>query len=347
MSAERYGNGTVLQRGAIWYIRWYQNGRVHAESTRSTKKSDATNLLKKRLGAVADGRPTGWEGTRLTMADLRKALQDHYTAKALRSWDRAARAFDKLAERIGEKAKVSRLTASWLETYLSDRLAAGASRSTVQKELAAAKKALNLAVRRGWLPFRVPFPDLGKIRNARQEFIEPFEWALLRPELPEWLQDMGTMAIEMGWRAKSEFLGLYPKPLKHDPLTWAMVDWDHGLVTKGHTKNNDPRVFPFEDAPDVKAALERRRAYTQAVEQRTGQQVAYVFHVEGVPINEHVFYREWRAGCKKASVLGADGRPKRPHDFRRSAVRALEARGVSRSDAMDLVGLRTTEMHDR
>jgi len=347
MSAERYGTGTVLQRGPIWYIRYYQNGKVHQESTKSTKKGAATTLLKKRLGAVAEGRPTGAEANRLTMADLRKALQEHYTAKELRSWSRAAKAFDNVTAVIGEKAKVSRITATWLETYLADRLTAGVARSTVQKELAAVKKALNLGVRRGWLPFRVPFPEMGEIQNARQEFISLVDWALARPELPEWWQDLGDMAMEMGWRCKSEFLGLYPKPLKPDPLTWAMVDWDRGLVTKGRTKNGDPRVFPSAAAPAVKAALERRLAYTQDVEQRTGKTVPYVFHEEGVPINDHQFYKHWKAACRKAGVLGADGRPKRPHDFRRSAVKAFEDNGVSRDVAMRLIGHRTPSMYSR
>lgn len=73
----------------------------------------------------------------------------------------------------------------------------------------------------------------------------------------------------------------------------------------------------------------------------------FVFHAEGIPLGESRFYNPWRAACKRAGVLGADGRPKRPHDFRRSAVRALETGGVPRSIAKRLVGHRTDSMYQR
>ncbi len=63
--------------------------------------------------------------------------------------------------------------------------------------------------------------------------------------------------------------------------------------------------------------------------------------------NLSVLVWPWRAACKKAGVLGADGRPKRPHDFRRSAVRNLETGGVPRSIAKRLVGHRTDSMYQR
>ena len=148
----------------------------------------------------------------------------------------------------------------------------------MQKELAALKRSLNLVVERGLLPYRVMFPRLGEIKNARQEFIEAWEWALLRPELPEYWQDMGDMALAMGWRCKGEL------------------------------------------------------------------------HVDGRRLDASgagPFYKPWRAACRKAAVLGADGQPKRPHDFRRSAVRNLEPGGVPRSIAKRLVGHRTDSMYER
>ena len=146
------------------------------------------------------------------------------------------------------------------------------------------------------------------------------------------------MALAMGWRCKGELR----------PLTWGHVDWERGLVRleKYKTKNDDARVFPFREAPAVLAALERRRAATQAIEQQTGTPVLTVFAVEnGTTLAESRFYREWRAGWRKA--FGKDAAPKRPHDFRRSAVRALETGGVPRSIAKRLVGHRTDSMYQR
>ena len=342
----KYGDGTVRRHGRGFQIRWYVDGRPACEQVNDVSEKDALKLLQRRQAAVSEGRPTGREGERLTLKELKAILKEDYAQRERKSWSRAGRAFDAVAAVFGETCKVSRLTSDRLHQYLTARLDAGFSRSTVQKELAAVKRALNLAVERGLLPFRVAFPRIGEIQNARCEFIEGFEWALARPELPEWWQDMGDMAMEMGWRPRAEFLGLQPGT---EPLTWARVDWDRGTVrlAKYGTKNSDARVFPFAEAPLVKAALERRRAYTSDVEQRTGQSVPWVFHVDGQPISEHRFYTLWRAACKKASVLGADGQPKHPHDFRRSAVRALETGGVARSIAKRLVGHRTDAMYAR
>ena len=203
------------------------------------------------------------------------------------------------------------------------------------------KQSLNLAVERGLLPYRVPFPRLGKIKNARQELIEDWEWVLLRPELPEYWQDMGDMALAMGWRCKGELR----------TLTWAQ-DLGRGMVgpERYQTKSDDARLYPFAEAPTVQAALERRCSYTDGVEQRAGIPVSYVFHIDRRRLDTSgaaPFFRPWRAACRSAGVLGADGQPKRPHDFRPSPVRNLETGGAPRSIAKRLVGHRTDSMYER
>jgi hypothetical protein len=47
----------LRQRGTVWWIRYYRNGRRFEESSRSTKWEAANRLLKQREGAVADGLP--------------------------------------------------------------------------------------------------------------------------------------------------------------------------------------------------------------------------------------------------------------------------------------------------
>lgn len=345
----KYGEGTIRPHGRGWQIRWYENGVPKYETLRCSER-EATKRLQQRQAAVTEGRPTGHEGRKLTLADLKTLLHDDQVKLERRAIARAERAFDAVIAIFGERCKVNEVTPQRLGRYVTARLAKGYARSTVQKELAAVKRAFNVAVEAGLLPYRIAFPKMGNITNARCEFIDEWEWALLRPELPTWWQDMGDMAIEMGWRCRSEFLGLeklHGQP--REPLRWADVDWEKGIVSRDGTatKNSDARLYPFAAAPLVKAALERRRAYTDDVEQRTGQPVPYVFHVEGKRLSDHRLYVPWRAACKKVGVLGADGRPKRPHDFRRSAVRALEVGGVPRSIAKRLVGHRTDAMYQR
>ena len=49
--------GQLRQRGNIWWIRYYRNGHRHEESSRSTRKGDAVDLLKIREGDIAKGIP--------------------------------------------------------------------------------------------------------------------------------------------------------------------------------------------------------------------------------------------------------------------------------------------------
>lgn len=340
MKHRRYREGSIRLRGSIYHIQWREDGRLKSESTHSTRYDDAVTLLQKRMGAIAEGRSTGREGSRLTLAQLKEMLREDYVQQNRSSWDRAERAFDAFMDTFGSSTRVSALTARRLSAYLSARLKAGVARSTVQKELAAPKRALTLAVEQGMLPYRVAFPRIGEIPNARCEFVEEWEWALVRSTLPEYWQDLGDCAMETGWRVKGELRR----------LTWDRVDWDRGLIrlAKYTTKNRDARTFPFAQVPEVKAALERRRAYTNDVEQRTGTPCPWVFHVDGKPISEsRGLYAPWRDACKAHGVLGADGLPKRPHDFRRAAVRRFETEGVPRNVAKRLVGHRTDAMYSR
>jgi hypothetical protein len=85
--------------------------------------------------------------------------------------------------------------------------------------------------------------------------------------------------------------------------------------------------------------IEQQRAYTDAVERRTGQIVPFVFHREGRRIKS--FRSAWRAASRRSGITRI------PHDFRRTAVRNLVRAGVSQKVAMELTGHLTPSVFDR
>ncbi len=91
--------------------------------------------------------------------------------------------------------------------------------------------------------------------------------------------------------------------------------------------------------------LRKQRDATKEAERRLGRIIPWVFHRDGERIRD--CYHAWRAACHRAGVLGTDGQPKRPHDFRRTAVRNLERAGVPRSVAMQLIGHKTESIYRR
>src|SRR5258708_18801307 len=78
--------GEIRKRGAIWWIRYYRNGRRYEESARTTKQDDAARLLKQREGDVAHGMPITPAIGRLTFEDAAKDLLTDYQVNGRRSY---------------------------------------------------------------------------------------------------------------------------------------------------------------------------------------------------------------------------------------------------------------------
>jgi integrase len=314
-------------------VQYFVGGRRYRESSHSERKADAIKLLRQRL-AAADRGSLVTDAAKLTFEDLRQLLEEDYAARSRRSWRRAARAWENLAESFGGW-RALRLTTDDLARYVERRRRA-VSLATVAYELAILKRAFTVAVERGRLPQRPAFPKL-KVENARDEFVEDEEFFRVRDALPSYLRGVATFAWLTGWRVRSEVL----------PLQWRDVDFEAGLVRLrvGTTKNKEGRMFPFAVWPELEEVLRLQRAYTDAIEQAQGAVIPWVFHRAGRPIRD--CYAAWRAACRRAGVLGRDGLPKRLHDFRRSAVRRLERAGVPRSVAMQLVGHKTEAIYRR
>jgi hypothetical protein len=76
------------------------------------------------------------------------------------------------------------------------------------------------------------------------------------------------------------------------------------------------------------------------VQHAKGRIIAPIFHRDGVPIKD--FLNGWHPACRKAGIPG-----RRPHDFRRTAVRRYETANVSCSVAMKLTGHRTEAVYRR
>jgi len=91
------------------------------------------------------------------------------------------------------------------------------------------------------------------------------------------------------------------------------------------------------------------------LEKATGRIMPWLFHRDERPIK--TFRRSWITACVKAGlgteIRSANGKlikkigARIPHDFRRTAVRNLERAGVSRSDAMKMVGHKTESIYRR
>lgn len=328
MSTVRGSGGSVYQRGRIWWIKYYVNGRPIRESARTERAQEARNLLIERLGAVARGAPLTPGARRLTVRELLESVHADYAVNGKRSLERLGYSIAPLVASFGDRRAVA-LTTREIRQYILSRQRAGMANATINRELAALKRGFTLAHHDSLVPSAPFIPTLDE-RNVRTGFFEAEQFLAVRRHLPAEVQPVVTFAYLTGWRVQSEVLR----------LQWPQVDFRAGVVRlePGTTKNDEGRLFPL--IPELRASLEAQRERTRALERKLGQVIPWVFHRQGQPIQG--FRRSWRTACRKA---GCPGRI--PHDFRRTAVRNLERSGVSRSVAMKLTGHRTESVYRR
>ena len=115
------GLGSLFQRGHIWWICYYSNGRRLRESSNSEKETVAVKLLKRRLADAASGKPIGPEVERTALADLKTILLDHYRINANRSINRVTQAFDHVLDHFDPECRANSITGDRINRYIVER----------------------------------------------------------------------------------------------------------------------------------------------------------------------------------------------------------------------------------
>src|ERR1700722_20149366 len=242
------GLGGTYQRGGIWWIQFYVRGRRYRESTESTKETDATKLLKKRIGeAQQPGRPIGAQVEKTTLTDLAAMIVTDYRANGRKSLDRLEDAIIHLKEFFGPDRRATDLTADRIVAYQAYRQEQGrkgrkVANATINYELAMLRRAFRLAARAGKVAFRPEFEML-HVENARKGFFEADQSRAVIEHLPDYLKPLAAAAYITGWRTKSELL----------TRQWRHVDLLNGWLRldPGEGKTKQPREFPCP--PDLRA----------------------------------------------------------------------------------------------
>jgi integrase len=320
--------GSIYRRGHVWWLKYRVNGRLVRESSETDKERGAKRLLRLREGAATEGRPVIPRVEKVTVGALLDELRTEYQANARPSLDRLDICLGHLRPVFTTERAVSVTTAD-VTAYTADRQAAGAANGTINRELAALKRAYRLALAAERI-HRAPRIPMLREDNVRQGFFERDQFEAVRRRLPDVLRNLVTVAYITGWRVPSEL----------QPLQWHHVDFKAGTLRlePGTTKNREGRLFIM--TPELRATLEAQRTATEAVQRGRGQIIPWVFHRNGRPIRD--FRKAWSVACQAAGLPG-----RIPHDLRRTAVRNLERAGVPRSTAMKMVGHKTEAIYRR
>ncbi len=264
--------GSIYKRGKTYWIQYYRNGKPYRESTKSKKEADAKRLLKRREGEISQGKLPGIYFDKVRFDELAEGFLRDYRINNRKSLVRAKRSAGHLKIYF-EGCRVPEITSPRIEAYIEGRMAEGAANASINRELSALKRMLNIGAKQTPPKVdRVPHIPMLKEDNIRKGFFEHGEFIALRSALPSYLKGFAAFAYKTGWRV-SEISG----------LTWNQVDRDNGIVRLevGETKNDEARTVYLDD--------ELRQVFSQQWELRKQSRklTPYVFPNQAEYVNEN------------------------------------------------------------
>lgn len=284
----------------------------------------AKKLLDRREGNIAKGKLPGVHFEKVTFDQLAEDFLRDYRINQKKSIKRAERSVDVL-KTFFEGYRVPEIITPKIREYIEERMQGDAANATINRELAALKRMLNLGRNQSPpLVDRVPYIPMLKENNARKGFFEHGEYLAVREAVPGYLKDFVTFAYKTGWRV-SEIA----------TLTWNQVDQKQGIVRLevGETKNDEARTVYLDS--EMKAIFE-------ALWKNKRSLLPYVFLNRSRKDRIKRFDKAWEKACKDAKI-GL----RHFHDFRRTAVRNMVRSGVPERVAMMISGHKTRSIFDR
>jgi len=310
----------------VWWVKYFDGGRAHYESSGSQNRADAENLLKRRQGEVALGRFVGLNPERVKLAELFTDVENDYRLRNRKSIDDVeSRIRLHLLPAFGH-LRARSLTTEDRTRYVLARRNAGASNSTINRELAILRRAYKLGASAD-PPKVLRVPRILKLEedNVRTGFLEHDQYVRLRDELPTHVQLLFVVGYHTGIR-RGELLN----------IRWAQVDLEANEIklSSSATKNKKPRTVPIYG--EMKAWLELEKQKRDQLQ----SSCQWVFSKGGRRLGD--FRKVWANACQKVDLPDLLF-----HDLRRSAVRNMERAGVPRNVAMEISGHRTESVYRR
>jgi len=319
--------GCLYRRGNIYWVKYYKNGKPYAESSKSDKIEVAKRLLRRREGEIAVGKMPGIIFDRVKFDELAEDFLVDYRINQKKSLDRAERSVNHLKESF-EGMRIPDITSPRIQTYIDKRLDEGAAHATINRELSALKRMLNLGARQTPpIVDKVPYIPMLKENNTRKGFFEHGDFLALRDALPPYLKGFVTFAYKVGWRFTET-----------SNLQWSQVDLKQGIVTLevGETKNDEGRtVYLDEELQEIFLQQWQARKTCNSIS-------PFVFPNKMGRGRIKDLRKTWAAACTKTEI------GKRLfHDFRRTAVRNMVRAGIPERVAMMISGHKTRSVFDR
>lgn len=319
------GAGSIYQRGKIWWVQVYIDGKAIIQSSKSDKKADAVKFRNKLLAKKERGELSGGTPEKVLISELLDdVLKSDIKESTRYIWEKV---IEKNIRPSFGKVRAARLSTDQMDKYRESRKAAGRSDATVNRELSILRTAFHNARKR--TPPKVhmvPYFPLVQETTVRKGFLTDEQYVALKDALPSELKALFVTAYVTGIR-RGELLA----------TTWQQVDFEARTITleRGETKNQEARTVPIVAGDMRDLLLEARR-------ERDGNypRTPWVFCRQGELIKD--FRWAWDEACKVAGVPDLTF-----HDLRRTAVRNMRRAGIPQVVRMKISGHKTDSMERR
>jgi integrase len=336
------GDGSIYQRGKMWWICYWRDGKRYREPG-GDNKTVAKNRLKEVRREIMAGTFLSPQQRAVTVDDLLDDLAVHLKNKGAASSSKASSHMKALRVQLGSFRATS-LNTSDVERYQAARLEAGKARATVNRECELLRQAYRRASR--VTPPKVnavPYVPMLKVENARQGFLSRADFGALAAQLPD--VDVRDF-VEWFW-----WTGMRPGEIRQ--LTWEMLDREtptsstDGKRTTTWALHLDPKAAKTRKGRSI--AITEGGPLREIIDRRLARRrfdCTLIFHRTskgkvGQPVKD--FAKQWRAALRAAKLPGGLV----PYDLRRTALRNMVRGGTDYTVAMKISGHRTRSTFDR
>ncbi len=326
------GEGSVKQRGQIWWLRYRIGGVQHQKSSKGVfngvyndglSKEVALQLLRAELTDVNRGAIPAAVTDKLTYENLRDAyLEENPEQRNYYGLQHLDKFFKGYA--------ATSITTDVLRKFKKHREEVDkVAGPTIRRNLVVLRAIFNQAKREGKLGLHnIPFFPMPEDSEAAGEYIEPKDFAKVLSHLPENLKPFFATMYATGCR-----LGALQR------ITWDMVSNDCSVITlpASLTKTKQPLTLVLAGGQLEPIAALLRKTFRDTTK----------------PVFDSTNYRpEWSKACAKSGLGTYDKKARtrtgvRIHDCRCSAAINLLDAGVDEGTVLKIGGWKTRAMLDR
>jgi len=287
------GDGYFRKKGKVLYWEFMHRGKRYVIRLGKITKSEAKEIVAGIKLKIIRGE---WEeemSRRVEVSELISAYRRWYEShsRARRKSKEIHLYRLELLESFFGKLKAYEVSWLHIEDYKKKRLAEGAGKSTINKELKLLKSVYNKARELELYEGEVPKIELFKEEgNEKLRYISPEEARKLVDACPEWFKPVVIFALNTGLRAGEIF-----------SLTWDSVDFKNRVIRieNSSTKTKEIYTLPMNDV--VYQLLLRVKEF----QEKEGIKHGFVFtNSRGLPYKyEDKTYRKvFITACKRAGI---------------------------------------------